>query len=117
MRETKMIGIISFASAVALALAIFKLGTAPQCAEAQEQIRKQYSNCGVIMDEPDDWVVFVLQNGHEFAFENEDHDWLVGDLVSVIFDDMGTEAITDDTIVDVRYAGYISPEEIDNWIK
>ena len=87
-------------------------------AEEIEQTYNTYSDCGVIMYEPDEWVDVVFQNGHVFAFKNVDGDWCVGDLVTVTFDDNGTEKIVDDIIVGhPRYSGWISEDEMENWIK
>jgi len=83
-----------------------------------------YADCGVIMEEPektqDDFykVTFTLQNGHRFSFESEDGDWTTGDIVSAIFNDKGTPYVFDDEIIDEpTYSGWISEEEMQNWIK
>ena len=77
-----------------------------------------YGQCGLIMDEPHDGIVeVVLQNGHIYAFEDDDPDWIVGDLVGIVFDDNGTENITDDIIVSRRNIGYVTDTEFENWIK
>ena len=105
--------------AVLLAFTVFILIPCYSAANADdvEKTGNLYPDCGVVVETTDEWVVFLLQNGHEFAFENEDHDWFAGDLVSVVFDDMSTEEITDDVIVNVRYSGFISKNEIGTWIK
>ena len=84
-----------------------------------------YADCGAILEEADVekireefyQITFTMQNGNRFAFYAEDGDWMVGDLVSAVFDDRGTPAVTDDEILSVRYSGHISDEEIQNWIK
>ena len=82
-----------------------------------------YADCGVIMEDieemQDDFyeIPFVTQNGNEFVFKSEDGDWSKGDIVSAIFSDNGTPTVTDDEILSVRYSGYVSDEELQNWIK
>lgn len=83
-------------------------------------IENLYADCGVIMDDPGivgDTVTVTMQNGNMFAFENQDGDWNYGDLVSILFDNNGTEKVYDDIILDYKYAGWISETEIENWIK
>ena len=75
-----------------------------------------YADCGVIMDEPDEDVVVTMKNGNMFAFGNVDGDWQVGDIVSILFDDNGTEIVYDDIIISYRYSGWISDSELQNWI-
>lgn len=41
-------------------------------------------------------------NGNLFLFEDED-DWMVGDFLTAVMNDCGTESILDDEIVSVRY--------------
>lgn len=76
-----------------------------------------YADCGVILQQPGSDVIVTLQNGHMFSFENEDHDWMIGDLVSIVFENNGTPEITDDTIISYRYSGWISESEQESWIK
>jgi len=49
-----------------------------------------------------DSVVCVDCNGNEWMFQGIE-DWCVGDCVSAIMDDNGTEIIYDDSIISVRY--------------
>ena len=79
-----------------------------------------YADCGVIMDDPGqlgDIVIVTMQNGNMFAFENEDGDWNIGNLVSILFDNNGTDIVYDDIIIDYKYAGWVSETEMRNWIK
>lgn len=80
-------------------------------------IENIYSDCGLIMTEPDEWVYITMQNGNTFAFANIDNDWLIGDLVAVTMYSYGTDKVVDDEILDYKYAGYISKREITHWIK
>ena len=45
-------------------------------------------------------------NGDRWAYISEDADWLEGDIASLIMCDNGTEDITDDIIIYVKYSGY-----------
>lgn len=88
-----------------------------QKGEAFECKSTYYADCGLIMDEPDDVVCVTMQNGNVFTFKDDDGDWSVGNLVSILFDDSGTPIVYDDKILDCRYSGWVSEEEFDNWIK
>ena len=76
------------------------------------------ADCGIILDQPDEDVIVTLYNGHMFAFENEDPgEWEIGDIVTLLFDDNGTEIIYDDVIIDYRYSGHINSSEVLNhWV-
>ena len=76
-----------------------------------------YADCGVILEKPGDTVAVTFQNGNVFEFFNNDHDWFIGDLVTVTFYDNGTEEVKDDVILKVRYSGWIEGEELATWIK
>lgn len=67
-----------------------------------------YPTCGVVIevDESKDTVAFMEANGNIWEF-TETEDWMVGDIVAVIMNDMGTSSVYDDTIVSVRYCGYM----------
>ena len=75
------------------------------------------ADCGIILDQPDEIVIVTLYNGNMFAFQNEDvGEWEIGDIVTLLFDDNGTEIIYDDIIIDYRYSGHInSPEVLNYW--
>lgn len=55
-----------------------------------------------------DMVVVTDAVGFEWEFE-ECEDWEVGDMVVAIMSTNGTEEITDDSFVEIRFAGYIDP--------
>lgn len=57
------------------------------------------------MDKANDTVTITTATGFDYQFKGIE-DWTEGDLVSVIFYNNGTENITDDIILDTRYAGY-----------
>jgi len=110
----------NFIAVMLIGFAIARITTA--CTpDPAESTGNTYADCGVIMDDPGklgDDVIVTMQNGHMFAFENEDGDWCIGDLVSIMFDDNGTLDITDDIILDhPRYSGWISAEEMQQWVK
>lgn len=69
---------------------------------------EQYPTTMIVneLDYNENIVICVDFNGNEWAFE-EIEDWCIGDIVSMIMDDMGTELIYDDTIIMVRYSGYM----------
>lgn len=52
-----------------------------------------------------DVVTMETATGHMYEMTGVE-DYLVGDLVSLIMDDKGTADITDDAILDARYAGW-----------
>ena len=52
-----------------------------------------------------DIVTMETSTGHTYEMDGAE-DYMVGDLVSLIMNDNGTESITDDAIVSARYAGY-----------
>lgn len=81
------------------------------------KINNLYPDVGCIMKKPCKTVEITMQNGNRFAFQNEDGDWCKGDLVAVIMDSRGTPKVTDDRIVSVKYAGYVSKSEIKKWVK
>lgn len=56
----------------------------------------------------DDIVVCEDATGHIWEFYDTD-DWEVGDLVVAILCKNGTEVITDDYFVDIRWSGYYEP--------
>ena len=88
--------------------------------EAKPKSENLYADCGVIMDDPGkigDDVIVTMQNGNMFAFENEDGDWCIGNLVSILFDNNGTDIVYDDIIISYRYSGWISETEMENWVK
>ena len=87
-----------------------------------EPFSNYYAGCGLITEDPqeygDGWLLYVaMQNGNVFAFVDEDGDWCKGELIAFIFDDNGTPEVLDDMIVSVKYAGWISDAEMENWIK
>lgn len=83
----------------------------------KESTENLYADCGVILEDPGENVTITMQDGNRFSFENVDGDWMTGDIVSVIFDSKGTAKVFDDEIIDYRYSGWISDEEMENWIK
>lgn len=55
-----------------------------------------------------DVVVVIDAVGMEWEFSECD-DWEKGDMVVAIMDNKCTENITDDSFVEIRFAGYIDP--------
>ena len=52
-----------------------------------------------------DVVTMETAAGHIYEMTGVS-DWLVGDLVSLVMDSKGTADVTDDEILDARYAGW-----------
>ena len=106
-------------SVIGLILFGYGLGTKIESVKAESETGNSniYADCGLIMDEPTEIVQVTFQNGNVFAIENTDGDWILGDLMTIIFDDNGTMEIYDDTIISYKYSGWISKSEIENWIK
>jgi hypothetical protein len=70
-----------------------------------------YPAVGVVtdLDYENDLVIFEDCNQDLWIFEGIE-DWDIGDIGALLMDDMETESIYDDTILLVRYAGFM-PEE------
>lgn len=60
------------------------------------------------LDYARDMVVVVDAVGMEWEFCGTE-DWEIGDMVSAIMYDNGTESIFDDSFSKIRYAGYVDP--------
>lgn len=60
------------------------------------------------LDYERDMVIVVDAVGYEWEFVGTE-DWEVGDMVSAIMYDNGTESIFDDSFSKIRYAGYVDP--------
>ena len=76
-----------------------------------------YPDVGLITEISGDTVKILMQNGNVFEFTAEDGDWFEGDLAAVIMDNNGTEEIEDDKIIQVKYSGWITDEEVKTWVK
>lgn len=57
------------------------------------------------VNEESDTVILIDNEGFEWEIYGVE-DWEIGDIGSCIMNDNGTEDITDDEIVDIRYGGY-----------
>lgn len=57
-------------------------------------------------DSDNDMVFLVDFNGNEWTITGIE-DWAEGDIASAIMSDNGTPEIYDDTILDIRYSGYL----------
>ena len=58
------------------------------------------------IDESEDVVTVTDFNGDEWGFAGVD-DWLVGDICALTMDNMGTDPIIDDEIINCKYCGWI----------
>ena len=52
-------------------------------------------------------VVFEVANGNMFSFYTDDYDLYVGEIISVLMDNNGTEIVYNDKIIDYKYSGTI----------
>ena len=102
---------------IGLILFGYVMGMKTESVNAKPQSETEYSDCGCILTEPKEIVEVTFQNGHVFAFENKDGDWMQGDLVTITFNNNGTPVITDDIILNYKYSGWISKSEMKIWIK
>ena len=50
-------------------------------------------------------IIFETSNGNIFSFYTDDCDLYVGDLISILMDNNGTEIVYNDTIIDHKYSG------------
>ena len=69
-----------------------------------------YPLAGVVttVDRAADLVTFRTGSGHLYSLTGCD-DWLPGDVIACTMDDNGTpHDVTDDTITQYRYCGYVS---------
>ena len=73
-----------------------------------EAERGVYANVGIVtrLDEGEDLVYVEDCVGFVWCFEGIE-DWSIGDMVAMVFDDMGTELIFDDEIISVRYIAWV----------
>lgn len=99
--------------AMVIAPFIWWMGNLKSNGEPKSEV---YPACGLITRIEDNTVWFETQTGNAFAFTGSE-DYEPGDLVAVIFSDNRTSDVHDDSIEAVRYAGYLSDGEINNWVK
>ena len=90
-KKTIVLGII-------VSLIIATLATIP--------CHKTYAKTAAVVEINDNVVICEDNNGEAWAFEST-KDWVEGDIVSMIMDDMGTKTIYDDEIRSVRYCGAV----------
>ena len=50
-------------------------------------------------------ITFETANGNMFSFYTDDYDIYVGEIISVLMDDNGTEVVYNDTIIKHTYSG------------
>lgn len=112
----------SVAAAFATCLAPLGAPTAPEPEVIYAEPQGIYAQCGLIMDEileiPEGYeVTITMQNGNKFAFVSEDGDLEIGEIISSVFDDKGTDDVFDDEIISYRYSGWVSVNEMEIWVK
>lgn len=81
--------------------------------KAQPSIENYYPKTTevVALDHENDLVILEDFNGFRWSFAGIE-DWEIGDIASLIMDNMGTEIIFDDEIISVQYSGYYQAAEI-----
>ena len=89
--------------------AVYIIKTAPTTAP-EPPTSSTYPLAGVVttVDRAADLVTFRTGSGHLYSLTGCD-DWLPGDVIACTMDDNGTpDDVTDDTITQYRYCGYVS---------
>lgn len=79
----------------------------------QSQLVHEYPETFVVVavDPEHDFITLQDFSGYTWTW-NSCEDWQVGDIASAIMNSNGTEDITDDQIIMLKYSGYIgSPEQ------
>ena len=73
-----------------------------------EEAHELYATAGIVywIDENTNTVSVTTFDGNQWDFEGTEG-WFIGDIVAMMMDDMGTSAIEDDVIVNVRYCGWV----------
>lgn len=68
-----------------------------------------YTTCGIVtsIDDENNIVEITDFNGEIWVYEGVE-DYLIGDAVSMLMNNNGTENIYDDIIINIRYCGYIN---------
>lgn len=97
----------------------------PEIIYVETEPQGRYADCGVILQDGDIaetedgnyQITITMQNGNMFSFYSEDGGFCQGEIISAIFDDNGTAEVFDDAIISYRYSGWVSDEELQNWIK
>lgn len=76
-------------------------------AAVRQPVSKTYANTGRVMaiSAGTDTVIVEDCSGNLWAFYGVE-DWMEGDCVSLVMSDAGTEELTDDEILSVRYSGW-----------
>ena len=55
-------------------------------------------------------ILTDMYSGQQFSFKGIE-DWHIGDLAACVMSDNGTETIYDDSILTIKYAGWVEPGE------
>ena len=94
----KIIGVISFILVFSFVFPCFALSLYPETMMV------------IDFDYEENLVICTTYGGREtFGFKGIE-DWEIGDLVSMIMNDNGTEFQYDDMIEDEKWSGYVDPE-------
>ena len=97
---------------IILLITVMSLLTCVGFKTPEEETGNYYPRAFVVdkLDYEKDIVIVVDAVGMEWDFPECD-DWEKGDMVVAIMCNNGTEIITDDYFVEIRFAGYIDPVE------
>lgn len=70
-------------------------------------VNRLYMETAIVIDINNNTVSVICADGNVFGFFSNDGDWCNGDICTMIMYNNGTESVTDDRIVNVKYAGYM----------
>lgn len=78
-----------------------------------KQIDRVYSLSTVVtaIDKANDTVTVTDFNGNDWQFTGVE-DWFVGDICALTMDNMATDEIFDDEIINCKYCGWIEDETV-----
>lgn len=94
---------------VVATIVIFVIAVALTFGRVFKKKSQQYGMCAVVINTSryNDTVTIRDFNGNLWQFKGVE-DWGIDDVCACIMDDNGTREIKDDTIVSVRYSGWVS---------
>lgn len=74
----------------------------------EKEVNVEYPETFIVYEAnaEENYIILRDFNGHLFRWNNCE-DWLEGDIASAVMDSNGTEGITDDRIVMLKYSGYL----------
>ena len=77
-------------------------------------VPQEYSNSVVITETGNDYMIVeplgLYQSGYhdiQYRIHKDPEDLFIGDVLSVVMSDNGTDDISDDSVIEYRYTGWI----------